>query len=108
MLPAFAKPKHEKEEARTQTLIAYAETTSLNKVEDNGAKVGVITSGTVSYTHLDVYKRQCLNTHFQLSPNGSGTYRRPEPTSCQISPTIHSWPLLSTNSWVPFMDLASL
>ena len=46
MLPAFAKPKHEKVEARTQTLIAYAETTSLNKVEDNGAKVGVITSGT--------------------------------------------------------------
>ncbi len=47
MLPAFAKPKHEKVEARTQTLIAYAETTSLNKVEDNGAKVGVITSGAV-------------------------------------------------------------
>ncbi len=46
MLPAFAKPKHEKVEARTQTLIAYGETTSLNKVEDNGAKVGVITSGT--------------------------------------------------------------
>ena len=47
MLPAFAKPKHEKVEARTKTLIAYAETTSINKVENNGAKVGVIASGAV-------------------------------------------------------------
>lgn len=62
-------------------------------------------AGPVLYFLLDF---PCLETHFQLSPNGSGTYRRPEPTSCQISPTIHSWPLLSTNSWVPFMDLASL
>ena len=29
MLPAFARPKHEKVEARTRTLTAYAETTSL-------------------------------------------------------------------------------
>ena len=31
MLPAFAKPKHEKVEARTQALIRYAETTPLNR-----------------------------------------------------------------------------
>lgn len=46
MLPAFARPKHEKVEARTRTLVAYAETTSLNKIEDNGAKIGVIAAGT--------------------------------------------------------------
>ena len=45
MLPAFAKPKHEKVEARTQALIAYAETTPLNRVELNGSKTGVITAG---------------------------------------------------------------
>ena len=46
MLPAFARPKHEKVEARTRTLTAYAETTSLNRIEDNGAKIGVIAAGT--------------------------------------------------------------
>ena len=51
MLPAFAKPKHEKVEARTQALIAYGETTELNKIEDNGAKIGVITSG-VAYQYV--------------------------------------------------------
>ena len=51
MLPAFAKPKHEKVEARTQALIAYGETTELNKTEDNGAKIGVITSG-VAYQYV--------------------------------------------------------
>ena len=45
MLPAFAKPKHEKVEARTQALIQYAETTPLNRVELNGSKTGVITAG---------------------------------------------------------------
>ncbi len=46
MLPAFAKAKHEKVEARTKTLAAYAETTSLNVIEDNGASIGVIAAGT--------------------------------------------------------------
>ena len=45
MLPAFAKPKHEKVEARTQALIRYAETTPLNRVELHGSQVGVITAG---------------------------------------------------------------
>ena len=46
MLPAFAKAKHEKVEARTKTLTAYAETTSMNVIEDNGASIGVIAAGT--------------------------------------------------------------
>ena len=46
MLPAFAKAKHEKVEARIKTLAAYAETTSLNVIEDNGASIGVIAAGT--------------------------------------------------------------
>ena len=47
MLPAFARPKHEKVEARTAAQREWAETCALNFVEDNGAKVGVITAGSV-------------------------------------------------------------
>lgn len=47
MLPAFARPKHEKVEARTAAQRAWAETCALNFVEENGAKVGVITAGSV-------------------------------------------------------------
>lgn len=47
MLPAFARPKHVKVEQRTEALRAWAETSDINKVENNGAKVGVITAGTV-------------------------------------------------------------
>ena len=47
MLPAFARPKHEKVEARTAAQRAWAETCALNFVEENSAKVGVITAGSV-------------------------------------------------------------
>ncbi|MDD7635135.1 MAG: indolepyruvate ferredoxin oxidoreductase subunit alpha [Firmicutes bacterium] len=47
MLPAFARPKHEKVEARTVAEREWAETTALNFIEDNGAKVGVIVAGSV-------------------------------------------------------------
>lgn len=47
MLPVFAKPKHILVEARTEKQIQWAETTPLNVVEDNGEKIGVITSGAV-------------------------------------------------------------
>ena len=47
MLPAFARPKHEKVEARTVAEREWAETTPLNFIEDNGAKVGVIVAGSV-------------------------------------------------------------
>lgn len=47
MLPAFARPKHEQVERRTETLTAWAETCEINRVENNGARVGVITAGTV-------------------------------------------------------------
>ena len=45
MLPAFARPKHIKVEERTKKLAEWAETCDINKREDNGSKIGVITSG---------------------------------------------------------------
>ena len=47
MLPAFAKPKHVLVEERTKKLTAWAETCEINRIEDNGAKIGVITAGSV-------------------------------------------------------------
>ena len=45
MVPANAKGKHVVVEERTKKLIAYAETAAINKVEDNGSDIGVITAG---------------------------------------------------------------
>ncbi|MBR3268985.1 MAG: indolepyruvate ferredoxin oxidoreductase subunit alpha [Oscillospiraceae bacterium] len=45
MMPAFAKGRHVVVEERTKKLIAYAETAPINKVEDNGSEIGVITCG---------------------------------------------------------------
>ena len=45
MVPANAKNRHVVVEERTKKLIAYAETAPINKVEDNGAEIGVITCG---------------------------------------------------------------
>ena len=46
MMPAYAKPRHVFVEERTQKLIEFAETSSLNRTEiNNGTKTGIITSG---------------------------------------------------------------
>lgn len=45
MLPANAKPKHIMVENRTVSEREWAESCELNRIDDNGAKVGVITSG---------------------------------------------------------------
>ncbi len=45
MMPGNAKRKHPEVEARTQALVEYAETTSLNRVEYGDKKIGIITSG---------------------------------------------------------------
>ena len=45
MMPAMAKGRHVVVEERTKKLMEYAETSPLNTREDNGAKIGVITSG---------------------------------------------------------------
>jgi len=45
MTPANAKPKHVIVEERTKKLTEYAEKAPINKVELNGAKIGVITAG---------------------------------------------------------------
>ena len=47
MLPAFAKPKHVKVEERTCALREWSETSGINRIENNGASVGVIASGAV-------------------------------------------------------------
>ncbi len=46
MMPAFAKAKHPKVEARQQALAEFAETTSLNQVVPGSRKIGIIAAGT--------------------------------------------------------------
>ncbi len=55
MMPANAVLKHIEVEKREAALAQFAETCSLNSVEDNGSKIGVITSG-ISY----VYAKEAL------------------------------------------------
>ena len=50
MMPAFARGRHVFVEERTEKLRAYAETSPLNKVVDNGGDIGIITSG-ISYQY---------------------------------------------------------
>ncbi len=50
MMPANAIGRHVFVEQREKDLRAFAETTALNKVVDNGKKIGVITSG-ISYEY---------------------------------------------------------
>lgn len=50
MMPAMAVKRHVVVEQRLLDLTEFAETTDLNRVEDNGSKIGVITSGT-SYNY---------------------------------------------------------
>lgn len=50
MMPANAKRRHVEVEARQAALAELANVTGLNKIEDNGAKTGVITSG-ISYMY---------------------------------------------------------
>ncbi len=45
MMPAMARGRHVVVEERTRALCDFAETSDLNKIEDNGKKVGVITAG---------------------------------------------------------------
>ncbi len=45
MMPANAKKRHVVVEERQAKLTEYAATTALNKVEENGSKIGIITSG---------------------------------------------------------------
>ncbi len=46
MMPGFAKKRHPIVEQRTADLTAFAETTSLNRVEMSGTAMGIITSST--------------------------------------------------------------
>ncbi|MBQ8427683.1 MAG: indolepyruvate ferredoxin oxidoreductase subunit alpha, partial [Clostridia bacterium] len=45
MMPANAMKRHAVVEERMRTLVEFSETTSLNVIEDNGSKIGVITAG---------------------------------------------------------------
>ena len=50
MMPAMAKARHVFVEERMKKLAEYAEISPLNKIENNGGQVGVITSG-ISYQY---------------------------------------------------------
>ncbi len=45
MMPANAKGRHVFVEERTKKLSAWAETSPINKIENNGSKIGIITAG---------------------------------------------------------------
>ncbi len=45
MMPAMAKGRHVVVEQRTEALKAYAASAAINKIEDNGSRIGVITAG---------------------------------------------------------------
>ncbi len=51
MMPAFARSRHIVVESRLEKLKEYAETTSLNRIEWNHTKIGVITNG-VTYQYV--------------------------------------------------------
>ena len=50
MMPAMAIKRHVVVEERIKALTEFAETTELNRVEENGAKIGIITAG-ISYMY---------------------------------------------------------
>lgn len=50
MMPAYAKSRHVFVEERTNKIREFAETSSLNTIEDNNTEVGIITSG-ISYQY---------------------------------------------------------
>ena len=47
MLPVFATKKHVLVEERTLALAQWAETSGINRIEDNGGEIGVIAAGSV-------------------------------------------------------------
>lgn len=51
MMPGYARPRHPIVEQRTRDLIAYAETSPLNRVEMGDKSIGIITSS-VSYQYV--------------------------------------------------------
>ena len=52
MMPAYARPRHVAVEERMANIVAFCEDCGLNRIEDNGAKIGVITSGAAyQYAH---------------------------------------------------------
>ena len=51
MMPGYAKRRHPIVEERTRALVAYAETSPLNRWEKGDGKLGVVTSGT-SYQYV--------------------------------------------------------
>lgn len=57
MMPAMAKGRHVVVEQRLEALRKLAETDRFNKIEDNGAKIGVIVAGTTY-----VYAKEALGT----------------------------------------------
>lgn len=52
MMPAMAKQRHIAVEKRTEELVKYAENCEINRIEDNGAEIGIICAGsTYMYAH---------------------------------------------------------
>ena len=58
MMPAMARPAHDRVEKRMDALRQYAETSGINTVEYNDRRIGIIAAGT-SYTCL-LYTSRCV------------------------------------------------
>ena len=58
MMPAMAKKRHFVVEDRIEALKQFGETDEINKIEDNGSKIGIITSG-ISY----MYSKEALGNN---------------------------------------------
>lgn len=65
--PANAKNNRPKVEERLGKLAEYSETTPLNRIEDNGAKLGIITSGVSLHYAREIYGDKANYLHIGMS-----------------------------------------
>lgn len=79
MMPANAIKRHVEVEKRIEAIKEYAETSSLNQVEDNGSDIGIITSG-ISY----MYAKEALGEKANFLKLGL-VYPLPEKLICDFA-----------------------
>ncbi len=60
MMPAMARGRHIVVEERARAIIEWAETADINKIEDNGSKIGIITAG-IAYEYAKEARGDSVN-----------------------------------------------
>ena len=79
MMPAMAKKRHVAVEERIKNLVDFAEESNLNKIEDNGSDIGVITAG-ISY----MYAKEALGNNVNYLKLGM-VFPLPEKLICDFA-----------------------